>query len=97
MLSIVALAVFSTFVLFAPPQPVRLLLDLMVIPSSAKRTLFIGAILNAGVCFAFERWNPVAGALQAVARGSQRRVKGGLEYRAVEGGMVGRADPDDED
>ncbi|CUA66608.1 hypothetical protein RSOLAG22IIIB_00049 [Rhizoctonia solani] len=97
MLSIVALAVFSTFVLFAPPQPIRLLLDLMVIPTSAKRTLFIGAMLNAGVCFAFERWNPVARALEVVSRQSRRRVRGGLEYRAVEGGMLGRTDPDDED
>ncbi|CAE6532313.1 unnamed protein product [Rhizoctonia solani] len=97
MLSIVALTAFSTLVLLAPPQAIRLLLDLMVIPTSAKRTLLIGAILNAAVCFAFERWNPVAGALQVVSRQSQRRVRAGLEYRAVEGGMVGRADPDDED
>ncbi|CAE6439084.1 unnamed protein product [Rhizoctonia solani] len=97
MLSIVALTAFSTLVLLAPPQAIRLLLDLMEIPTSAKRTLLIGAILNAGVCFAFERWNPVAGALEAVSRRSQRRVRAGLEYRAVEGGMAGRADPDDED
>ncbi|CAE6435987.1 unnamed protein product [Rhizoctonia solani] len=97
MVSIVALTAFSTFVLLAPPQSIRSLLDLMVIPTSAKRTLLVAAILNAAVCFAFERWNPVAGALEAVSRGSQRRVRGGLEYRAVEGGMVGRADPDDED
>ncbi|CAE6398019.1 unnamed protein product [Rhizoctonia solani] len=97
MASIVALTAFSTLVLLAPPQPIRLLLDLMAIPTSAKRTLLVGAILNAGICFAFERWNPVAGALEAVSRGRQRRVRGGLEYRAVEGGMAGRAGAEDED
>ncbi|CAE6444743.1 unnamed protein product [Rhizoctonia solani] len=97
MASIVALTVFSTVVLLAPPQSLRLLLDLMEIPTGAKRTLLIAAVLNAAVCFGFERWNPVAGALEAVARGSQRRVRGGLEYRAVEGGMAGRTNPDDED
>ncbi|KAH7339862.1 hypothetical protein B0J17DRAFT_657059 [Rhizoctonia solani] len=97
MASIVVLTVFSTVVLLAPPQSLRLLLDLMEIPTGAKRTLLIAAILNAAVCFGFERWNPVASALEAVARGSQRRVRGGLEYRAVEGGMTGRAGPDDED
>ncbi|CAE6510585.1 unnamed protein product [Rhizoctonia solani] len=97
MASIVALTAFSTLVLLAPPQSIRLILDLMDIPASAKRTLLVGAILNAAVCFAFERWNPVAGALEAVSRGSQRRVRGGLEYRAVEGGMAGRIGADDED
>ncbi|KAF8750637.1 Ca-transporting ATPase [Rhizoctonia solani] len=97
MASIVALTAFSTLVLLAPPQPIRLLLNLMEIPTGAKRTLLVGAILNAAICFAFERWNPVAGALEVVSRGRQRRVRGGLEYRAVEGGMVGRTGADDED
>ncbi|KAG9102700.1 hypothetical protein FRC06_001408 [Ceratobasidium sp. 370] len=89
MASIVALTLFSTLVLFAPPQPLRFLLDIMPIPSSAKTTLFIGAVANAAICFAFERWNPIAGALEVLSSGRKRRSKGGLEYRAVEGGMVG--------
>ncbi|KAG8690555.1 hypothetical protein FRC08_010493, partial [Ceratobasidium sp. 394] len=89
MASIVALTAFSTLVLFAPPQPLRLLLDIMPIPYSAKMTLFIAAVANAAVCFAFERWNPIAGALEVLSSGRKRRSKGGLEYRAIEGGMVG--------
>lgn len=91
MASLVALTAFSTLVLFAPPQPLRLLLDIMPIPDSAKTTLFAGAILNAAACFAFERWNPIAAVLEVVSRGQRRRVKGGLEYKVVEGGMAGRA------
>ncbi|KAF8609052.1 Ca-transporting ATPase [Ceratobasidium sp. AG-I] len=94
MASLVALTAFSTLVLFAPPQPLRLLLDIMPIPDSAKLTLFSAAVLNAAVCFGFERWNPIAAALEAVSRGHRRIVKGGLEYKAVEGGMAGHAEPD---
>ena len=94
MASLVALTAFSTLVLFAPPQSLRLLLDIMPIPDSAKLTLFAGAVLNAAVCFGFERWNPIAAALEAVSRGHRRRVKGGLEYKAVEGGMAGHSEPD---
>lgn len=97
MASIVALTLFSTLVLLAPPQSLRLILDIMPIPSSAKRTLLFAAVLNALVCFGFERWNPVAGALEAVSRGQQKRMRGGLEYRAVEGGMAGRGEADEED
>ncbi|QRV79634.1 cation transport ATPase [Ceratobasidium sp. AG-Ba] len=89
MASIIALTLFSTLVLFAPPQPIRILLDIMEIPSGAKMTLFVAAVLNAAVCFGFERWNPIAAALEVLSRGRRRRTKGGLEYRAVEGGMVG--------
>ncbi|QRW21722.1 cation transport ATPase [Rhizoctonia solani] len=79
----------------SPPSPAPV--SFRQIPTGAKRTLLVGAILNAAICFAFERWNPVAGALEVVSRGRQRRVRGGLEYRAVEGGMVGRTGADDED
>lgn len=94
MASLVALTAFSTLVLFAPPQSIRLLLDIMPIPSSAKMTLFAGAVLNAAVCFGFERWNPIAAALEVISRRQRRRVKGGLEYKAVEGGMAGQTAPD---
>lgn len=90
MVSIVALTLFSTLVLFSPPQPIRLLLDIMPLPGSAKTTIFVGAVVNAALCFAFERWNPIASVLEMVSRGRRRRVKGGLEYKAVEGGMAGR-------
>jgi cation-transporting ATPase 13A2 len=96
MVSIVALTAFSTLVLFAPPQALRILLDIMPLPSGAKWTLFVGAVINAAVCFAFERWNPIAVALEAVSNG-RRRTKGGLEYKAVEGGMgAGRVETEGE-
>lgn len=97
MASIVLLTAFSTLVLVAPPQSVRLVLDVMPLPASAKQTLLVAAVLNAAMCFGFERWNPLAGALEVLSRGQQKRVRGGLEYRAVEGGMAGRVGPDDEE
>ncbi|KDQ21478.1 hypothetical protein BOTBODRAFT_25926 [Botryobasidium botryosum FD-172 SS1] len=90
--SLIILTSFSTYVLISPPQMMSLLLDLKVLPYSAKLTLLTGVVLNVLACVAFERWAIVAKVVIFVSkrwRGRRRRVKAGKTYEAVEGGMRG--------
>lgn len=52
----VALAGFSTYILWAPTVALQLILDLMSIDSSFKLQLTAIVILNIVLCFASERW-----------------------------------------
>jgi cation-transporting ATPase 13A3/4/5 len=91
MFSIVTLTLFNLLVLLHPPQPVRLILELMVLPYSARTSILFAAIFNVAVSMAFEEWgthivSQVIGALLHLRRG-RRRIREGKAYKAVEGGM----------
>ncbi|KAI0363131.1 hypothetical protein BV20DRAFT_1068713 [Pilatotrama ljubarskyi] len=90
MVSMVCLSVFNVVVLLAPPGAVARILELMVLPISARGTLLLAAVMNVLASLAFEHWGA-----QAVARvigvlferRRQHCVQDGKLYKAVEGGM----------
>jgi cation-transporting ATPase 13A2 len=91
MFSIVTLTLFNLLVLVHPPQPVRKILELMVLPFSARMSLLFAVILNVALSMAFEEWGTqvvaqIIGALFGLRR-DRRRSREGKVYKAVEGGM----------
>jgi cation-transporting P-type ATPase 13A2 len=91
MFSIVTLTLFNLLVLLHPPQSVRLILELVILPFSARTSLFFAAIFNVALSMAFEEWGThivalLIGALFRLRRG-RRRIREGNAYKAVEGGM----------
>lgn len=91
MFSIVTLTLFNLLVLLHPPQSVRIVLELMILPFSARMSLFFAAIFNVALSMAFEEWgthivSQLIGALFRLRRG-RRRIREGKAYKAVEGGM----------
>lgn len=91
MFSIVTLTLFNLLVLVHPPQPVRQILELMVLPFSARMSLLFATIFNVALSMAFEEWGTqvvaqVIGALFHL-RPDRRRFREGKAYKAVEGGM----------
>jgi len=91
MFSIVTLTLFNLLVLLCPPQPVRRILELMILPFSARTSLLFAVIFNIALSMAFEEWGTqvvaqAIGALFRLYRG-RRRFREGKVYKAVEGGM----------
>jgi cation-transporting ATPase 13A3/4/5 len=91
MFSIVTLTLFNLLVLLNPPQPVRRILELMILPFPARTSLLFAALLNVALSMAFEEWGTqiaaqAIGALERLRRG-RRRNREGKVYKAVEGGM----------
>lgn len=92
MISLGALAAFSTVLLFWPPTSMMVLLDLMPLPLEGKAALFGAVMVNVLASFAYERWGcgRLANGLSWVAwragRGGERRAKDGNMYKAVMGG-----------
>lgn len=89
--SITTLTLFNLLVLLYPPQPLRLILELMVLPFSARLSLLFAAIANVVLSMAFEEWGTqavaqVIGIVFQLQRG-RRRTREGKAYKAVEGGM----------
>lgn len=91
MFSIVTLAVFNMIVLLYPPEPVRKVLELMLLPFSARSSLLLAVIINIVLSMAFEEWGTrvIAQALGMLfrLRNGRRRTREGKAYKAIEGGM----------
>jgi len=91
MFSIVTLTLFNLLVLLHPPEPVRLILGLMILPFPARMSLLFAAMFNVALSMAFEEWGTqvvaqLIGTIQRLRRG-RRRTREGKAYKAVEGGM----------
>lgn len=91
MFSIVTLTLFNLLVLLYPPEPIRHILELMLLPFSARSSLLFAVIINIVLSMAFEEWGTKVvalgiGALFRLRRG-RRRTREGKAYKAVEGGM----------
>jgi cation-transporting ATPase 13A3/4/5 len=89
--AIVTLTLFNLLVLINPPKPVRHILELKIVPFSARMSLLFAAIFNVALSLAFEEWGTqvvaqVIGVLFRLRRG-RRRIREGKAYKAVEGGM----------
>jgi len=85
------LSLFSILVLMSPPQPIVVVLELMPLPTSARRTLLLVAAINVVSSVVFEKWGSgvvarIVGRLSLLRKG-RRRVRDGKAYKAVEGGM----------
>jgi cation-transporting ATPase 13A2 len=64
----------------------------MILPFSARRSLLFAAIINVVLSMAFEEWGTqvvaqIIGALLSRLRRGRRRMREGMAYKAVEGGM----------
>ncbi|KAF7967606.1 hypothetical protein HWV62_33697 [Athelia sp. TMB] len=91
MFSIIALTAFNLLVLLYPPAPVRDILELMVLPYSARSSILFAVIINVIISMAFEEWgsklvSQAVGTLMRLRKG-RRRVRDGKTYKVVEGGM----------
>lgn len=91
MFSIVTLTLFNLLVLLHPPEPVRHILELMILPFPARKSLLFAVIFNVAASLVFEEWGThvaaqAIGALQGLRHG-RRRIRQGKAYKAVEGGM----------
>lgn len=91
MFSIISLTVFNLLVLLYPPSPIRDILELMVLPYSARSSILFSVIVNVLLSMVYEEWgsklvSQTVGALMRLRKG-RRRVRDGKAYKVVEGGM----------
>jgi cation-transporting ATPase 13A2 len=91
MISMVTLTLFNMVVLLSPPQSLVVILELMPLPFSARRTLLVVTLVNMALSVVFEQWGSrgvayVIGRMMQLRRG-RRRTKGGETYKAVERGI----------
>jgi cation-transporting ATPase 13A3/4/5 len=89
MASVTGLSLFSLLVLLQPLKPIRLILELMVLPFFGRASLAAFALVNVLASLAFEQWgtqfiSQVIGVLMSL---ENKRYREGKAYKAVEGGM----------
>lgn len=91
MASLVLIGFINVWLLLRPPQFFVILLELMVIPTSARFTLFFVVIINVAASMAYETWGASATAsfagivLDTLRR--RQRIRDGKAYKAIENGM----------
>lgn len=91
MFSIISLTMFNLLVLLYPPTPVKDILELMVLPYSARSSILFAVIVNVVLSMVYEEWgsklvSQTVGVLIRLRKG-RRRARDGKTYKAVEGGM----------
>lgn len=89
MLSLTLLGLINTMILLSPPRFVMVLLDLMIIPYSARTTLLTGVVMNIVLSVMFERWGvqylaQIVGSLTKAYQ-EHRRIQLGKAYKLVDG------------
>jgi len=89
MFSLAILGLINMVVLLSPPKFAMILLDLMILPYSARTTLFAGVAVNIIVSVMFERWcvQYLAGIVGSLIKGYQerRRIRLAKAYKLVDG------------
>lgn len=88
MFSLVILGLINTVILLSPPRFAVILLELMILPYSARTTLLAGVTVNIVVSVMFERWAvqylaQIVGSLTKVYQ-EHRRVRLGKAYKLVD-------------
>ena len=89
MFSLVILCLINTVILLSPPKFAVILLELMILPYSARTTLLVGVAVNIIVSLMFERWGAqylaqIVGSLIKMYR-EHRRIQLGKAYKLVDG------------
>jgi cation-transporting P-type ATPase 13A2 len=91
MFSMILISLINLIVLLYPPRPIANILELTLLPFSARITLLFAAVVNVAFSMAFEQWGAQVvaqfiGVVLRLRRG-RRRVRDGKAYKAIEGGM----------
>ena len=86
--SLVVLGLINTVILLSPPKFAMILLELMMLPYSARTTLLVGVVANIIASVAFERWGTqylaqIVGSLIKAYR-EHRRIRLGKAYKLVD-------------
>ncbi|KAH8119391.1 Ca-transporting ATPase [Phellopilus nigrolimitatus] len=91
MFSMTIIALINVWLLLSPPRSLLVLLELMVVPLSARLVLIALVVVNVAISTAFESWGTsfVSGVIGFTTNylRSKRRVRDGKMYKAVENGM----------
>ena len=85
MLSFIVLTLLNLMVLLAPPGSARMLLELMILPFSARLVLLWTVLFNVVLSMAFERWGveivaKVVGSFTRLYK-DRRRYREGKAYK----------------
>jgi len=89
MFSLAVLGLINTMILLLPPKFALILLELMVLPYSARTTLLVGVVMNIIFSVMFERWGvqylaQIVGSLTKVYQ-EHRRIRLEKAYKLVDG------------
>jgi len=89
MFSLVILGLINTVILLTPPKFAVILLELMILPYSARTTLLVGVGVNIIFSVMFERWGvqylaQIVGSLIKTYQ-QHRRIRLGKAYKLVDG------------
>ncbi|EJD02982.1 Ca-transporting ATPase [Fomitiporia mediterranea MF3/22] len=91
MLAMSVIALINVWLTLYPPQPLLVLLELMVIPFSGRSILIAAVAVNVLLSVTFERWGTASVARVISFATDQfrirRRIRDGKAYKAVEHGM----------
>ena len=89
MFSLAILGLVNTVILLSPPKFALILLELMILPYSARITLLAGVVMNIVLSVTFERWGvqyvaQIVGSLTKMYQ-DHRRIRLGKAYKLVDG------------
>lgn len=89
MFSLAVLGLINTMILLLPPRFALILLELMILPYSARTTLLAGVMMNIIFSVVFERWGvqylaQIVGSLTNMYK-EHRRIRLGKAYKLVDG------------
>lgn len=89
MFSLAILGLINTVILLLPPKFTVILLELMILPYSARTTLLAGVVVNIILSVMFERWGvqylaQIVGSLIKMYQ-EHRRIRLEKAYKLVDG------------
>jgi len=89
MFSLAILGLINVVILLSPPRFAVILLELMILPYSARTTLLVGVAVNIIASVVFERWGVqylawIVGSLTKMYQ-EHRRIQLGKAYKLVDG------------
>lgn len=89
MFSLAILGLINTVILLLPPKFTVILLELMILPYSARTTLLAGVVINIILSVMFERWGvqylaQIVGSLIKMYQ-EHRRIRLEKAYKLVDG------------
>ena len=89
MFSLAILGLINTVILLLPPKFTVILLELMILPYSARTTLLAGVVVNIILSVMFERWGvqylaQIVGSLIKMCQ-EHRRIRLEKAYKLVDG------------